>query len=245
MSLLDDTKFTDKHASYKMVVYAYSSEEERAEMYDTYLENLACTDIINDNINNQLLTYTNKVETKVRMEPPSADLSERILLEYSIEKHPDELDSEEYYMIAHQVQTAGVVMPYYGTSVVRLGGGVSGTYVTPMRSCNISSEITPPYDTWTHTGVNLEDVNLKWGSVCTGNIPNTTLTGLRTLTHSNGSSPYTNYILDPGALTYADACITKSLEIYTKAKLIKEITNEISYTTDYDCHHKDFTSRTA
>jgi hypothetical protein len=122
---------------------------------------------------------------------------------------PDEDPNFLYYLVPNQLLTKGIVAPYYGTSLVRqklATSDVTGLHLTPMLSANISYS----YE--------LRD----WTSVCTGSVPKATVAGLKTLNHSNLSSPYNRDILFPGALVYADKCIEKSIEIYKLSGLLND-----------------------
>ena len=117
--------------------------------------------------------------------------------------------------------TSGIVLPYYGSSFIKLNGSTSGYHISPMRSCNINGG-----------GLNrsTEANPISWSSVCTGSVPNSTLKGLRTLNHANLLSPYNTHILAPGALVYAQISIIKSLQIYRSAGFIEGEINENIYT---------------
>ncbi len=88
-------------------------------------------------------------------------------------------------------------------------------YINSNSECNVHIEGTTNY----------ENISLEWQSVCTGNLSNRTFKGLRTLIHSNTLSPYNTNILRPGAISYADKCVEKSIQILKLANLIKEDTN--------------------
>jgi len=225
MSLLSANELTSK-TIFKLVIYAYSSIEEKENLFEKYEEHRACKDRIDKNINNQLLIFTNTVPTKIQRLPEDNTSN----LNYKINKVPGEYPDEECYIVAHQILTKGIIMPYYGTSLIKLGNTTSGTYLTPMWSCNISSNCTIGLDEWVNTSCEFPKIVFR--SVCTGSLDNKTLKGIRTLTHSNASSPYTHRIMHTGALTYAAACVDKSLEIYIRANIIKEIPNEKTCTTN-------------
>lgn len=217
MSLLSDIQFTSEKINFRLVIYAYKTEELREALFKEYKEYLADVDLVNTNINNQILMSSNKVITEA-IEISKTVINEEVTLKYKVKKHPEEETHCEYYITAHQIFTNGIVMPYYGTSVIKIENGeTSGMPLTPMLSSNIAAakyvSCNPISEDRKH--------KLEWDSVCTGDYPNNTMEGLRTLTHSNASSAYTEAVIAPGALTYAEACITKCLEIYTKAEFFK------------------------
>lgn len=214
LSLLD----TDPAIHYKVIVYAYSDRPNLDRIYSTHL---ASRSAMHKNINDLIRTFTSRNKHR-NVEVVNTDVSSptNITQSYRIEKQPGEDLEREYYITAHQVMTKGIVAPSYGTSIIRMGNTEStdtdGVSCTPFRSANISS-------------VNRQkDQVPQYNSVCTGGLSNSTFTGLRSLTHSNHSSPYTDFTLEQGALAYADMCIAKSIEIYSLSKFItlKELPND-------------------
>lgn len=135
--------------------------------------------------------------------------SQTMTQNYQISKFPGEDSQKEHFIIAHQLLTRGTFVPYYGTSVISMNGNTSGTHISPFKSANISN----------HNGTG-------GASVCTGSTSNKTLDGLRTLHHSNLSSPYQSHCMTNASKPYADACIEYSFNIFKQANLIKEETKD-------------------
>jgi hypothetical protein len=141
--------------------------------------------------------------------------SETMTQNYQISKFPGEDTQKEHFIVAHQLLTRGTFVPYYGTSVISMNGNTSGTHISPFKSANISN----------HGGTG-------GASVCTGSTSNKTLKGLRTLHHSNLSSPYESSCMTNASKPYADACIEYSFNIFKQAKLIKEETQDEQETSE-------------
>lgn len=145
--------------------------------------------------------------------------------------------------VAHQMLTRGVMVPYYGISYLdfTLNQTCRGAHISPMRSVNISAS----------SGNTATIANrLVFNSVCCGSKNNTTIEGIRTLQHANLNSPYNTQTLVDGALHYVDVCITKTLQMYRLAGLIKSNTQDLTvalspieeWTTD-DCVQQYTNSR--
>jgi hypothetical protein len=105
------------------------------------------------------------------------------------------------------------MFPFYGSSLVKMTKTFTeskGTPLSPFNSVNIAN------------GQSQSPEYIQYDSVCTGTVhSNTTIDGLRTLIHSNYSSPYSSSkFLNPACLIYARRMIEKSLEIYRKAQFI-------------------------
>lgn len=207
ISLLNDEKLLNE--SYSISIYFYSNRDKADKKYKS---EDACTESMTKNIENLMLSYTNSVNTEIKITNkgemgPNGD----VRIQYKESKHPDEDRDKTHYMVTHQIVTQGIIAPYYGTSIIaKSNSSSSGIHVSPMRSCNISqdTEVIPSR-------------RQDYRSVCTGRLSNSTLTGLRSLTHSNLSSPYNSNTLMPGFMVYADMMIEKSLELYGKAGLIE------------------------
>lgn len=135
--------------------------------------------------------------------------SQTMTQNYQISKFPGEDNQKEHFIVAHQLLTRGTFVPYYGTSVISMNGNTSGTHISPFKSANISD----------HSGTG-------GASVCTGSTSNKTVDGLRTLHHSNLSSPYQSACMTNVSKPYADACIEYSFNIFKQANLIKEETKD-------------------
>ena len=203
-----------KATNIRVSIFTFKNEEHYSSLHKEYHSETADMKLIDTNINNQILAYTGKVDTVVKFVNTSSTAAQgQIHLEYKVFKHKDEIGDFEFYLVAHQLLTSGIVMPYYGTSIIRMNGNTAGLNITPMVSSNIvwRDESNKP--------------KIRWNSVCTGSMNNRSLKGLRSLTHSNRLSPYNNDTLQPGSLVFADACNIKSLEIYNQAKYIKDAPN--------------------
>lgn len=207
-----------KATNIRVSIFTFQSEKKYNGLHETYKSDKADKDKIEANINNQILAYTGKVDTVIKfVSTNTAQSYGNINLQYKVFKHPDEIEDSEFYLVAHQLLTAGVIMPYYATSIIRMTGNTSGLNITPMVSSNI---------VWRNEKGNK---NPAWNSVCTGSMNNRSLKGLRSLTHSNRLSPYNSNTIQPGSLVFADACNIKSLEIYHQAKYIKDTPNVNTY----------------
>lgn len=204
LAILDQSDYLDG-ARYKIVVYKYPN---RANLDSYYSSKSADPEKVAKNINDLILTYTRRtLERKVKVDRSEMD-GDTIYQKYRVSKEEGENLDKEFFVSTHQVLTHGIVAPYYGTSIITMNGSTYGHHCTPFHSVNISQ------------ADRTVDMSVRSASVCTGNSSNETLDGLRTLTHANLSSPYSRDVLEPGALIYADACISKSLEIYSLAKVI-------------------------
>ena len=203
-----------KATNIRVSIFTFKDDSSYFKLHNEYHSETANMKLIEANINNQILAYTGKVNTVVKFIGTHATTARgEINLEYKVLKHKDEMENFEFYLVAHQLLTAGIVMPYYGTSIIRMNGATSGLNVTPMVSSNI---------VWRDES---NEPQIRWNSVCTGSMNNRSLKGLRSLTHSNRLSPYNSNTLQPGSLVFADACNIKSLEIYNQAKYIKDAPN--------------------
>ena len=205
-----------------LIVYVNQDEEELDFDYGSMYSDMA---LVDKNINSLMQVYSSKIEQKVKLEEESVNVNlsrdevKKIInggtvdIKYrtSIEEDVDE--SYNYYVIATQAGTNGIMFPFYGASLIRMTKTFSeskGTTLSPFNSVNIAgAESQTPQ-------------NIVYNSVCTGSTyTNTTIDGLRMLVHSNYSSPYsTSKLLHPGCLVYARRMIEKSLEIYRKAQFI-------------------------
>lgn len=209
ISLLNSDKA--QKATYSISLYFYT---DRAGADDIYKTAIACEEGMKKNIDNLILSYSNRLSTQIKVEDKSSmDRHGVVNIKYREGKHPDEDPSKTHYIVTHQIVTQGIIAPYYGTSIIDKGVSDSrGIHVSPMRSCNISqsSSTTPSR-------------KQEYGSVCTGRLSKTTLTGLRSLTHSNLSSPYNPNNLMPGFMKYVDLMIEKSIEIYASAGMVEPV----------------------
>ncbi len=210
MLLSDKDKYPEWHnQEYKVVIYIYSTQESLDKCKKEYQSETADLELIENNINNIIKLSSSQIHSDIKV--INASFNNGLAnIEYKVKKDKSEDPSYELYLSAHQILTKSIVMPYYGTSVIKLNGETSGQHITPMISCNIA---------WSK-------YNKDWHSVCTGNLSNSTLKGLRTLNHANLLSPYNEKIIASGALEYAKMCIKKSLEIYKIAEILEEKQDE-------------------
>jgi len=217
MSLLEDSPIKAV-SNWRIVIYTFNNA---GVLHQNYSSESAEISRIDENINSLIQSFSAQVPTEIRgIDSQVSESGETATVRFQVKKHKDEEDNVEMYLSAHQMITAGIVCPYYGTSVIKMNGGTSGTGVTPMLSCNLSSPSVTEHN-WTYS-TDSENVpkNSNWSSVCTGNLNNRTLHGLRSLTHANTLSPYNTRIMGVGALVYAERCVQKSLEIYKTSEMI-------------------------
>ena len=222
MLMADEKKYKKLHsATYRIAIYAYPDEEQYKNYHRHYHSDLADASFITENLNSLIQVAAHQIETKIRMVGSEPTQSENVKLKYQISKHPDEEPNYEFYLSAHQMLTSGIVLPWYGTSFIKMNGSTSGCHISPMRSCNISGGSVPSNATSTR----------DWSNVCTGSLSNSSLTGLRSLNHANLLSPYNSNIMAPGALVYAQMAVNKSFQIYRSAGFITGNIYEETYLT--------------
>lgn len=221
MELLNHTHDT---TIYKIIVYVYPDAKTKDSLFDTYAEHLADTEIIDSNINNLIKMYTNTVTYSTTKLMDITHSGDTLVVHYKVQISEGEDGSYAHYLIPNQVSTLGIVMPYYGTSLLKQhirDQDVYGVNLSPMHSSNIANEYSMNQGTWKNNAT--EKPEVSFDSVCTGNSHrNNTDAGRRTLTHSNQSSPMTRDTICPGSLQYAAACVDKCLSIYILAGIIKE-----------------------
>ncbi len=205
-----------------IAIYTYVNKKYLDEKYDSDAADAA---IIDENIKDQLNIYLSRYSSNaIIIENKEYNRAQRrVEIKYKIKQHQDEDDHREVNLVTHQMLTAGTIAPYYGTSIVQKHfktQNVSGMALTPMLSSNIYSNISLSEFDYNKSP---SKVNLEYVSVCTGPTHhNTTPNGLRTLIHSNTTSPYISNIIQSGALPYVAACIAKSIEIYKLTNIIKK-----------------------
>lgn len=223
MLMADEEKYKKQHEkNYRIAIYSFKDEGKYNQWHTEFYSRIADKKYIDKNLNALIQVTAHQVSTEVKIigSEESRNNDERITLKYQISKHLGEDPDYEFYLSAHQMLTSGIVLPWYGTSFIKLNGDTSGCHISPMRSCNLDAgEMYKPGTT------------PAWSSVCTGAVPKNTLKGLRTLNHANLLSPYNKYIMAPGCLVYAQMAIIKSLQIYRSAGLIKGTLNEETYLT--------------
>jgi len=221
MLMADEKKYKALHdLEYRIAIYAYKDEEEYQELHTLYNSSTADADHIEKNLNALIQVTAHQVKTTIKLADVdhSTSNSEVANLSYQISKEQGEAPDYEFYLSAHQMLTAGVVLPWYGSSFIKLNGSTSGFHISPMWSCNISG------------GRDIDGgADIPWASVCTGSIPNSTLKGLRTLNHANLLSPFNKHILAPGGLVYAQMAVNKSFQIYRSAGFIEGTLYEKTY----------------
>ena len=222
MLMADEVTYQEQHKlNFRIAIYSFPDDRVYESWHQEFYSQMADKDLIESNLNALIQVAAHQVTTEIKMvgsETTAGNNSENVRLQYQISKHPDEAPDYEFYLSAHQMLTSGIVLPWYGTSFIKLNGSTSGYHISPMRSCNINGG-----------GVNPSDNEVSWSSVCTGSVPNSTLKGLRTLNHANLLSPYNRNIMAPGCLVYAQMSIIKSLQIYRSAGFIKGTLNEETY----------------
>ena len=226
MLMADEEKYSELHSkNYRIAIYAYESDEDYIKYHSSFESRTANPEHIEANLNALIQVAAHQIETQIKMvgsESPNNN-GESVRLQYKLSKHPDEEANFEFYLSAHQMLTHGIVLPWYGTSFIKLNGSTSGCHISPMRSCNISNG---------HTPHSLEEAQTRnWSSVCTGSLSNSTLKGLRSLNHANLLSPYNQCIMASGALVYAQMAVNKSFQIYRTAGFIKGPLYEETYLT--------------
>lgn len=225
MLMADENIYTELHSkNYRIAVYAYESTTEYDKYHTEFNSESSCIKYIESNIDALIQMSAHQIKTRVKSVGvvTAGRNSESVNLEYKVSKHPEEDPDYELYLSAHQLLTNGIVMPWYGSSLIKMNDSTSGYHISPMRSCNIAGGPTP------------ESSNAvrNWDSVCTGSLLNSTLTGLRTLNHANLLSPFNSSILAPGALVYAQVAVNKSFQIYRSAGFIEGEINECTYFSD-------------
>ena len=209
IAMLDNPEYKDNMV-FNVLAYFYPSREYFDRSFNT---DKADRNKIKANIDALLISYTNKLNTEIKIERivPDKYRNGHYDIEYRTKKHPDEESTNDYYISTHQLITKGILAPYYGASLIKMGDNeTSGAPLTPCSSANISGN---GYRDFT---------KLVFTSVCTGSMNNRTLEGLRSLTHSNLSSPYNLANFLDGSLAYIDACINKAFELYIKTGIVKD-----------------------
>lgn len=159
-------------------------------------------------------------------------------------KRKAKTNEELYILVPQQVLTFGRFVPYYGVSLIKnfaqQNEGIAGKSITPMLSSNIGfdwfygtsscdddeeesdTEIYKEYLTSdTFLRFYQKDKLNDYYSVCTGNEDNRLFKSLVNLNHSNANSAYTEGILLPGWLSWAEYAKEYALNIYKEAKWIK------------------------
>lgn len=226
--LSEENDYTIGSKIYSIVIFAYKNRES---MDSYYMTNEADHDLIEENLSDLISCYFNKQAEATKITSRSVDpTNETIRIQYKIKKSEEEIQDEEHYMVAHQIFTEGIVSPYYGTSFLKIkNGNNTGIALSPMMSCNIAADTGfnngRSFDSKYQQETNSE-IRVEYNSVCTGSYTNTTVAGMRTLTHSNASSPHNRYVIQQGSLAYADACIDKALAMYKLTGIIQEEVKE-------------------
>lgn len=210
-SLLNHKEYQSK--KYKLLLYFYTDRVKSDEFFNTPALD---RDKALQNIDQLLQQYPSRIkDSKVRVTSiGDMDNYNNIRVDYQEARNLDEDPTYDNYIVTHQIVTSGIIAPYYGTSLItkKHGGSSSGTHLSPIRSCNITQDYI-----WE---TNRPVTTISGSSVCTGNLSNATFEGLRSLTHSNLSSPYNSNNILPGGLGYIDIMIEKSLTLYSRAGLI-------------------------
>ena len=214
--------------SWKVIIFTYSNKARMDEVYGT---DLADTALIDKAIGDLINTYIARVQTYSKLVKKTLSEDRRYVeMHYKVSKHAEENNTQDFFVASHQFLTRGIVIPWYGASIVkweavRNSTRCSGINITPMMSANIQDN-NDPFGRNELITPNNTNPTVNYKSVCTGSRSNTTLHGLRSLTHSNTLSPYNNFIVGSGALAYVAACNDKSLQIYKIANILKEKEND-------------------
>ena len=108
-------------------------------------------------------------------------------------------------MIPITLVNTGLIMPWYGTTIVTMNGSSAGHPVSPMLSANVSCN--REYLSSTKTAYP------SYG-ICTGRRNSRTISGLRTLNHANLNSPLNRRCLTPGWRDYVEECVAFSFMAY-------------------------------
>ena len=219
MSLVSSEEAASLPKQWKVAVFVY---KDRDKLDTLYKSSSADPKIIEENLRDLINIYANRVDTvtKVITSKPIGD-GDKLELSYVVENHVDSDHNGEAMAVAHQLLTNGIIIPYYGTSLLKMTpNSTSGLNVSPMISSNISHDFSLADGTGFDLG-GVPAINVRYSSVCTGSQSNKTLKGLRTLTHSNTLSPYNRSIITDGSLPFVEACNNKSIEIFKLANVIK------------------------
>lgn len=193
---------TDK---YNILIYFYPN---RSKMDQKFNSKTADISVMNENLNDILRTYQSDLSKEQIVEDVTNNEhnNDRFDVKYRIKTDKNNVDGADYYIVAHQLVTKGIISPYYGTSFIKKSNNSTyGKHLAPFRSANIGAGDAT-----------------KWTSVCTGSQPKN-FEGFKSLTHSNLSSPFSTTNIMNGALIYADLCINKAYTIYQKIGLIDNI----------------------
>lgn len=190
---------------YTLVIYIHRSKDTMDDVYKTEQADRGHVDKQLDAI---MQGFSSKVDNKLKA---SAKIENgQVKVTYRVAKSPDEHRTYEHYLTAHQLMTKSVIAPYYGTSLIQMEGGSSrGLCISPFSSANIVCRS----DEYRRSP--------KFTSVCTGSHRNNTMVGLRSLAHSNLSSPYNSANLKAGALAYASAMVNRAFDLYIKVGLVE------------------------
>ena len=204
LSVLNDRAYL-KEAKFNLIAYFYPNRKSTDKKLNTHQGD---PEKIKQSIDSLIQLFTSRLSTEIRVDAIKEHYNNQYEVTYRTKIHPDEVRNTRHYIVAHQLVTKGIICPYYGTSLITLpnNGQSTGTPLSPLTSANISSS---------------GNTAGSQGSVCCGSQNNKTLEGLRTLTHSNLSSPYCSRNFLDGSLMYIDACINKVFEIYHKVGLIE------------------------
>ena len=199
------------NVNYNIIIYIYNNREHADKQFESHLAN---ADLMLANIEKLMQIYATKVQTTTKIVSSTYDETrQRIKTRFQESIDHDEDKSYAYDIVLHQLSTNGIISPFYGTSAIKTSrdkSHVEGLHLSPFKSCNINgrSSSTP-------------NIAAEGYAVCTGSIPANTIEGLRTLTHSYLGSPHESQNIVPGALIYADIMISKAVDLYTAAEIIK------------------------
>ncbi len=234
----------NKH-KYKCILYFYNDRRTLDNVLNTAFADRPITEMLVNSFIKTVVAQTVKTISveQVVVTPNKLDDSCHISVKTKRNLFTEVSVGTSSLFVAHQMLTRGVMVPYYGVSYLdfTLNQTCRGAHISPMRSVNISAS---------SGNTASQTKQLIFNSVCCGSKNNTTIEGIRTLKHANLSSPYNTNTLVDGALHYVDVCITKTLQMYKLADIIKgevpDLTAVVSpfdeWTTD-ECVTEYSTSR--
>lgn len=209
LSVLSDKSYQDK--LYDIIIYSYKDRQQLNEFTRNEVSDHA---LVNKNIDALMNAYVSRIQTETRIIKNDNHYvdrsSESVTVSVQTKKFPDEDPDCSHYLSGHQLLTKGIFAPFYGVSLIKMNGLTKGLRLTPFGSCNISSDGGKP----------IPNPTPEYGSVCTGSQSNTTLKGLRTLSHAYLGSPFGGGFIQIGALTYADIMIERCISLYESAELM-------------------------
>ena len=220
-------EFMDQKPEQKFKMYIYTYPETKKSYALNRFERTEDKAKIKENVAAQIAVYSGKLQMaqKINGNRSVADL----IHQYHAGNEPTLVASSAYtitdsdgksvpnktpmLMIPITLVNTGLIMPWYGTTLVTMNGSSAGHPVSPMMSANISSN--------TEYLQKSKTAYPSYG-ICTGRQNSRTIKGLRTLNHANLNSPLNRQCLTPGWRDYVEECVAFSFMAYE------------SIITDYD-----------